>query len=153
MPNNPDFTQDRLDQVDKIAVLSEYHKSQLRLHKDGLYEPMPEEKVFLTSNGIHIPTVKPWNGNPHRMIYSSSPDRGLVYLLKNWGKIRTEVPDAELHVFYGWNVYDVAHRDNPAREKWKNQVMTMMKQDGIIYHGRVGHEALAYEFQKSGIWA
>lgn len=153
VPNNPDFTEERVAKVDKIAVLSEYHKSLLRLHKNGLYEKMPEEKVFLTSNGLPDIDVKPWKGNPHRMIYSSSADRGLIYLLKNWDKIRKEVPDAELHIFYGWQVYDIAHRDNPARQQWKEKVMKMMKQDGIIYHGRVGHDALHYEMSKSGIWA
>lgn len=153
VPNNPDFTEERVEKVDKIAVLSEYHKSLLRMYKDGIFEKMPEKKVFLTSNGIPEINVKPWKGNPHRIIYSSSPDRGLQYLLRNWGTIRKEVSDAELHIFYGWDVYDAIHRGNPERERWKKQVMQMMKQDGIVYHGRVGHDALHYEMSKSGIWA
>lgn len=36
---------------------------------------------------------------------------------------------------------------------WKEQVLQMMKQDGIIYHGRVGHEELHNEMAKSGVWA
>lgn len=153
VPSNPDFTQARVNYIDKIAVLSEYHKSLLRLHEDGKFIPVPEEKIFLTSNGIppiKVPKVK---RNPHRMIYASSPDRGLPYLLHNWKDIRKEVPDAELHVFYGFDVFDAIHRDNPARLKWKEQVMALMKQPGITYHGRIGHKELEKEYAKSAVWA
>lgn len=153
VPSNPDFTQERLNYVDKIAVLSEYHKSLLRLHDNGQFLPMPDEKVFLTSNGIPNIKVPDVERNPHRMIYASSPDRGLPYLLNNWEAIRKEVPDAELHVFYGFEVFDMIHRDNPARKQWKNQVMDMMKQPGITYHGRIGHTELEAEYAKSAVWA
>lgn len=153
VPNNPDFTEERVARVDKIAVLSEYHKSLLRMQdSSGAFIPIPAEKIFLTSNGI--PELKgEWKGNPTRMFYASSPDRGLPYLLNAWPQIRKEVPDAELHIYYGFEIYDVIHANNPARVQWKNEVLQMMKQDGIIYHGRVGHDALHREIAKSGIWA
>lgn len=153
VPNNPDFTEERLEKVDKIAVLSDYHKSLFRMAKDGAFAEIPADKFFLTSNGIPKMPEKEWEGNPKRMVYMSSIDRGLVYLLTNWAKIRKEVPDAELHVFYGFKVFDAIHRDNPAKVAWKAKVMKMMKQDGITFHDRVGHEALNYEISKSGIWA
>ncbi len=37
--------------------------------------------------------------------------------------------------------------------QWKEQIMKMMEQSGIVYHGRVGHAELHYEMFKSGIWA
>jgi glycosyltransferase involved in cell wall biosynthesis len=37
---------------------------------------------------------------PHRVIYASSPDRGLHHLLGAWPTIKRAVPDATLHVFY-----------------------------------------------------
>jgi glycosyltransferase involved in cell wall biosynthesis len=152
VPSNPDFTEERVAMVDKIAVLSEYHKSLLRMSKNGEFVPMPENKVFVTTNGIPELDIK-WDGNPARMIYSSSPDRGLPYLLRHWGKIKNDVPEAELHIFYGFEVYDAIHKNNPARQMWKEQVLQMMKQDGIIYHGRVGHDELHKEMAKSGVWA
>jgi glycosyltransferase involved in cell wall biosynthesis len=155
VPNNPDFTQDRVDKVDKIAVLSEYHKSILRLHKDGRFLPMPDNKVFLTANGITInptpDTTQP--RNPHSLIYSSSPDRGLVYLLNNWDKIRAEVPDATLDIYYGFQVFDVIHRGNPTKMKWKEDVLNLMKKPGISYHGRVGHKDLHEAMAKTAVWA
>jgi len=152
VPANPDYTKDRIDKIDKVAVLSEYHKSLLRLHDNGVYRKMPEEKVFLTSNGI--PSIGfDWKGDMKRVIYMSSPDRGLVYLLKIWPEIKKEVPDAELHVFYGFEVFDAIYKDNPGKMKWKNEIKKKMKEVGAIYHGRMGHNALHYEIAKSGIWA
>jgi hypothetical protein len=53
VPNNPDFTEERVEQVQKIAVLSAYHQSLLRLQKkSGEFVPMPQQKIFLTANGI-----------------------------------------------------------------------------------------------------
>lgn len=152
-PNNPDFTEERVDKVDKIAVLSEYHKSILRMaKKGGVFAKMPDTKVFVTTNGIPNIDLE-WKGNPHRIIYMSSPDRGLVYLLKNWSKVIKEVPDADLHIFYGFNVFDALSKGNPANQQWKQEIIKMMKQPGISYHGRVGHEALHYELSRTGIWA
>lgn len=153
VPNNPDFTEERIAKVDKIAVLSEYHKSLLRMNVDGKFEPIPDEKIFLTANGLpelKIPKVK---RNPKSMIYASSPDRGLVYLLTNWEEIKKEVPEAELNIYYGFHVFDAVHRDNPARMKWKNQMMAMMQQPGIHYHGRVGHDELHKAYASAGVWA
>lgn len=153
VPSNPEFTEERLAKVDKVAVLSEFHKSLLRLSKDGKFEKFPENKVFLTSNGLPTIDAPEWKGNPKRVIFASSPDRGLAYLLKMWPKVMEQVNDAELHIYYGWDVYDAIHRDNPARMKWKKQMMAMMKQDGVYYHGRVGHQELHEAYAASGIWA
>lgn len=155
VPNNPDYTQERIDKIDKIAVLSEYHKSLLRMkNAEGEFEPIPDSKILLTANGVsELKVPEKWEGNPHRMIYASSPDRGLPYLLNMWPKVLEAVPDAELHVFYGFHVFDAIYANNPSRMKWKQYVMDMMKQPGIVYHGRVGHEQLHEEYAKSGIWA
>jgi len=110
--------------------------------------------MFLTANGI-LP-MKPSKKvvrDPARMIYSSSPDRGLVYLLKMWPDIIKEVPEANLHIYYGFDVFDAIHKGSPGRMKWKQMVLGLMRQPGITYHGRIGHNDLHKEMAKSGIWA
>lgn len=154
VPSNPDFTVERVGQLNKIAVLSEYHKSLLRLERQGKFEPMPEDKVFLTANGTgDLAVPKDIERDPHKMIYQSSPDRGLVYLLNMWPKIRQEVPDATLDVFYGFEVFDKLHSNNPSKLKFKEWVIKHMEQPGITYHGRVGRAQLHVEQSKSAIWA
>jgi glycosyltransferase involved in cell wall biosynthesis len=45
-------------------------------------------------------TQEPWRKIPGRVIYASSPDRGLHHLLGQWPRIKRAVPHATLHVFY-----------------------------------------------------
>lgn len=153
VPNNNDFTKERLFKIDKIAVLSEYHKSLLRMVDKGQVKPIPDSQVFVTANGIPDMDKFAWNGKENSIAYVSSPDRGLVYLLKNWKAIHTAVPDSELNIYYGFNTFDILHKNNPAMQKWKEGVMALMDQPGIKYHGRVSHTKLHEELSKSDIWA
>ena len=146
MPNM--FTEESVKYIDKIIVLSQFHKSLLGSH-------VPKEKVFVSSNGINTADFIN-NGilrNPKRMIYTSSYDRGLEHLLRMWSEIRQEVPDAEIHIFYGWDVYDKMVKQGARDPKFKQMLSVMMVQDGIFEHGRIGHKALVKELQKSGIWS
>jgi hypothetical protein len=38
-----------------------------------------------------------------RVVYTSSPDRGLHWLLQCWPDIRADVPEAHLRIFYHWS--------------------------------------------------
>ena len=91
--------------------------------------------------------------NLHRVIYTSSPDRGLDILLKLWPKVKEAVFDAELHNFYGWELFDMAYRNNPASMMWKEEVVKGLRQQDVYDHGRVPQEQLVSELKKSGIWA
>ncbi len=88
-----------------------------------------------------------------QIVYGSSYDRGLQHLLEIWPDVIKEVPDAKLVVFYGWNLFDVAHNGNPASMAWKEKMQKLMTQPGITELGRISHEACIKEFEKAGIWA
>jgi glycosyltransferase involved in cell wall biosynthesis len=88
-----------------------------------------------------------------RCIYTSSYDRGLEHLLKLWPDVVREIPDANLHCFYGWQLFDQFYSGNPASMKWKENMVNMMKEKGITDHGRVPQPELVKEYEKSGIWA
>lgn len=154
VPANPSFTEERMKKINKIFVLSQFHKSLLKMYKEGKLVDIPEDKVMVTSNGI-MPVIlnKKWQRDPYKLIYTSSYDRGLVYLLNMWSAIKKEVPEAHLEIFYGWNLYDVVHANNPARARWKAQMQELMAQDGVTDHGRVGHAELNKEIATAGIWA
>lgn len=91
--------------------------------------------------------------NNKRIIYTSSYDRGLEHLLKMWPAIKKEVPDAELHCFYGWQLFDQFYSSNPGSMSWKADMVKLMQQNGITDHGRVPQRDLVKEYEKSGIWA
>lgn len=91
--------------------------------------------------------------NLQRIVYTSSYDRGLQHLLEMWPDIKKAVPEAELHVFYGWQLFDKFYADNPASMMWKAKMVEMMRADGVTDHGRVSQPELVKELKKSGIWA
>jgi 2-polyprenyl-3-methyl-5-hydroxy-6-metoxy-1,4-benzoquinol methylase len=91
--------------------------------------------------------------NPKLMVYGSSYDRGLEHLLKMWPKIKEQVPEAELHVFYGWTLFEKFYADNPASMAWHDKINELMTQPGITHMGRISHEAVKQEYENAGIWA
>jgi len=142
------FTEDELKRVDRVVVLSQYHKSLLP-------KIVPEEKIYISSNGI-VP--EDFEGikeerKPHRLIWASSYDRGLETILTNWKKIKAEIPDAEIHCFYGWNTYDQLVREGLRKSDYKARMVELMSQEGVFEHGRIGHKKLLKEYAKSGVFA
>jgi len=87
----------------------------------------------------------------HKLIYTSSPDRGLDIALFMWPEIKKAYPDATLDVYYGFDVFDKVAINNPERQEWKRGVMLMLQQDGINYHGRVGKKELVEAEKRAGI--
>src|SRR3990167_273832 len=91
--------------------------------------------------------------NPKQLNWLSSYDRGLEWLLQMWPEIKKQVPDVTLKCYYGWNLFDFVHSNNPERQAWKKKINEMMQQDGITHVGRVGHKELQKAIEESGIWA
>ena len=90
---------------------------------------------------------------PYSVGYFSSYDRGLECLLDMWPKIKEQVPEATLDIYYGWNTFDAVHSNNPEQMRWKWQMIRKMNQDGITEHGRVNHQQLADAMKEIQVWA
>jgi glycosyltransferase involved in cell wall biosynthesis len=102
------------DFVDVWASPSEVHKQMLT----SSHVPMGSE-LGLT-DCYYVPNMAKWEVVPHgcdtwrydrffkqgikkvpgRVIWGSSPDRGLHWLLQEWPKIKRAVPEANLRIFY-----------------------------------------------------
>jgi len=59
----------------------------------------------------------------HKLLYCSSPDRGLQHLLFMWEDIKEAYPDAELHIAYGCKVFDEIAKNSQERLEWKNNML------------------------------
>lgn len=147
---NIDFSDDNIKKVDYIVVLSNYHASLLP-------ESVPQEKVFVTTNGINAEDfvgLEDISREMHRCIYASSYNRGLEQLLEMWSDVRKDVPDATLHIYYGWDTYDAFVKQGFMKENgFKAKIEGLMKQEGVFHHGRIGHKELLQEYAKSEILA
>jgi len=89
----------------------------------------------------------------HKLLWQSSYDRGLNVLLKLWPEILVKYPDAELHIAYGWELFDMITKTNTERQEWKASMVELMKQKGIKHHGRIGKKELQKLRKECGILA
>lgn len=139
-----DYTKDLVDKVDKIIVLSGYHRS-TALH-------VPESKFFYTTNGINVGLIEEIekeglereNG---KCLYCSSSDRGLEGLVKMWPEVKKAAPHANLTWYYGWNSWAKMRNDEEAL-KWKDKMIKDMAKAGIVEGGRIGKRELYREMFK-----
>ena len=143
--------------IDRVFALSNWHKSLLM----RCYPVMSPDKIIVTRNGIDPALfnspAQTFSRNPHRAIYSSSPDRGLDTLLDCWPIVRRSVPNAELHVYYGFDNWEKGaasfggNADNQTR-RIEHLKAKLERTAGVVMHGRVGKVELAQAFLSSGVW-
>lgn len=141
--------QSHVDNLDYVIVLSLFHRTLLPSF-------VPESKIVISSNGINPTDFMNYGvkREPHRCIYASSYDRGLEHLLTVWPDVRKAVPDAELHIFYGWNNIDKLIKTGDYHLlTFKNKMMPLINQPGVFENGRVGHIELIKEYQRSHVFS
>lgn len=138
---------------DTIFVLSDFHKDLYRNVRELSLRSRKAVRVIKTANGIDPKHFKKKVKKvPYRMIYASSYDRGLADLLERWTEIKSKVPEATLHICYGWNTSEKLNTDKPF-QSFKDHIENMMNQEGITHLGRLSHEELAREMLEAEVWA
>jgi 2-polyprenyl-3-methyl-5-hydroxy-6-metoxy-1,4-benzoquinol methylase/glycosyltransferase involved in cell wall biosynthesis len=151
----PDLNAATAQDYRAIVVLSEWHKKIIAEQVKG-----EEDRLVVIPNFIlaeHFRTDGAPERENHHFIYASSPDRGLIRLLKLWPKIRAAIPDATLDIFYGWEgCMKLGTGNTPGWTKHYRKVRTefsaLQYQEGVTSRGRVNHETLAREFQRASAW-
>ncbi len=135
--------------ADKLLALSEWHAENLvKLHN------VHPSKVMVTRNGIDLKRFsKKIERSQFKCINSSSPDRSLPVLLECWKEIKKQVPQAELHLFYGFhNWKSMAANDTLQMDLIRRLEKQIAETDGVIFHDRVSQDELAEAFQSSKAW-
>ena len=141
-----------VEKYDRIMVLSEWHKG-------NLLEAAPyiaDDKIWVTRNGI-MPEQFLLDHQPrdtNKVIFASSPDRGLACLLEMWDRIKGKNPHASLDVFYGFTkTYDYLRKSDDRYRRYKELTLEDMKAKGVNFIGMVGHQELASRMVGAGVWA
>lgn len=145
------LTKDRARKFDSIVVLSHWHKR----HMLERYPFLKPDKLVIIGNGVDFSRFeKSRKRQPHRVIYSSSPDRGLDVILEGiWPRVIEAIPDAELHIYYGWNNFDKFASMYPHLQVFRQKIMDLLQSSkNVVQHGRVNQVQLAREFQRSSVW-
>jgi len=139
----------------KIIVLSEWHKNLVQSTTGIEAEKFQVINNFLLPE--HFRLADPPKREPHHFIYASSPDRGLIDLLRIWPKIIERWPDATLDVFYGWRgCIRLAAMAAPgwvgAYRKIRTEYQALRYQKGINDRGMVSHDLIAREMMRASAW-
>lgn len=135
---------ERLAPNQELLCLSPFHKDYAMA-----MQGVKADKIWVTRNGIdpdrfHPNIVK----NKAKVIFPSSPDRGLVWAMQILDHVKKEIPDLELHTFYGF--------DNMRKMGMIDQVnkieAEMRARPWVKAHGNVQQDLLAKEFMESSVW-
>lgn len=145
------LTPARAAKFTNIIVLTKWHRD----HVLKTYPFIDPDKVVIVPNGVEVSLFKEKvERHSNRVIYSSSPDRGLDTILEHiWPRVQQLVPDAELHIYYGWNNFDKFVPIYPQLGDYKSKVMELISRStNVIQHGRISQKQLAKEMLSSSIW-
>lgn len=133
-----------ISRVDLYFVKSKFHA--------GMLADVPKEKIVVLPNGGRIEQEEDVIKDRNYVIYSSSYDRGLAYILKwAWPKIKQSCPNAYFKIFYGWNGFDVSQPKTNDVKLYKDTVLELMKQDGVQECGRISQKELLKEKAKANV--
>jgi glycosyltransferase involved in cell wall biosynthesis len=152
------MTPERALWSERVLGLSDWHCVELR-KAHGLHP----SQVVRTRNGIdldrfHIALSDESKRDRKKVLYTSSPDRGLAVLLDVWPFIRKSEPEATLDVYYGFGGFDDAVK-RTGDQQWA-YVSHMLKEklrelsvQGVRHFGRVDQATLAKAMLGAGVWA
>lgn len=149
VPVSNEFYRSVYDKIDKIIVLSDYHRN--------LLPDVPDEKFYISRNGIDTDLMDSLRDKvkrkPKRVIYASQPIRGLEFLLDSWAVVKESDKSSELVWAYGWDNYDIMIERGVGDQGFKDRMNKKMHELGVKQLGRLSKEELYREFLSSDIWA
>lgn len=145
---------------DRVLCLSEWHKQFFA----SCYPTLHPDKIIVTRNGIDPARFTSYSADPsaktNSLVFSSSPNRGLDMLVYNFkNHIRPAVPDAQLHVFYGFDTWETIARMRGAQdelnaiEEFKKILPPLgQERDGIYNHGKRPQQEVAAAYLRAKVW-
>ncbi len=137
---------EKAENYDKIVALSEFHKRYL-IETNGVRE----DKIALGFNGINpkdFPDEKPVK-DPLKVVFSSSPDRGLIQTIDIVKKARElSGLDIKLHTFYGFE-----NMRKAGQGEWADRIEKHITDNPFVtMHGQVSKKVLMGHFRDAGCW-
>lgn len=149
----PTMTKDRIKGAKHITLCKSHGRYMIDRYL-GI-----DKKLWLSSNGIKLDLIEKIEKekverNPYRVMYASSPDRGLKSALQIIKKAREYEPRIEFHAFYGFNNLNklIKGQPNSRMAKDKDEIIELLKQENVFFHGRINQKQLMREWFKSSVY-
>lgn len=143
--------------VDFLAPLSSSHAR----HMSGMTS-MPRDRWRVMHNGVDLDAFKPGKKVPGKMVWASSHDRGLHWLLEAFPDVRRRVPHAELHVFYdfdgirrfaGLNGVSGTMAELAQRSRYSLEALRRLSGHGVHAHESVSRDRIREEMASAEVLA
>ena len=94
---------------------------------------------------------------PGKMVYISSPDRGLHWLLEAYPEIKRRVPNATLDIFYDWDrFYESVKNDtneSAFRLRYIKGAVSRLESLGVKHHKGISRIQMARELSRASVLA
>ncbi len=145
--------------VDIVAPLSHSHARHL-----STLCSVPRDKWRVMYNGVDTDEFKPGPKVPGKMIWASSHDRGLHWMLEAFPKVKARVPHAELHVFYDFDGVEKfsgisdreqvpLFRELGMRSRYTAEAIRRLRGKGVFAHGSVSRDSIRRQMAESEVLA
>lgn len=140
--------------VDVITSPSLSHKNYIKSQTNfaGRWEVLP--------NGADtsVYSLKNRKSNTKKsLVYASSPDRGLHWLLEAFPAIKKRVPEATLDVFYDWQAFynnvKGGNSETSFRLRYCKEMFDRLTSHGVRHHGSASRAKMIDVFSESRILA
>ncbi len=151
------YTPEILAAVDLVICESNYHA-----------EPVREilgDKLVVLNNAILPPKdLDVTKSDPKKIVFMSSPDRGLTTALKIFQLAKQKDPELEFTILYGFSPYERkarvhhTHRSNPdlgrdaSVDDYERYVGRLIDETGATMLNRVSFDRVWKELEGAGIW-
>ncbi len=136
---------EQMRNFDQMLCLSEFHKN-YTMAKQGV----PENQIIVTRNGITPEKFdfKRKVKNPNKIVWMSSPDRGLDRAMLVCDEILKTHPNIELHVY---NMFDNMIKYGLAHEAERLKAM-MNERPYVKFHGFTEQSKMYHEVSDAVLW-
>lgn len=130
---------------EKVICLTPFHSD--FMHNMQL---VPYDKIWISRNGLNPdrflgPKVKK---NENKVVFPSSPDRGLDRAILIMDEVKREFPFMELHVFYG-----IEHLPQYGHQALHDKLLKMFAaRPWVKYHGKTLQSDLAQHLKEAVLW-
>jgi glycosyltransferase involved in cell wall biosynthesis len=133
--------------TDIVTALSLTHQRQLRQFSNF-------SNWQILNNGCDPTEYYDGKRDNKRLVWASSHDRGLHWLLELYPNLKKRVPDAEIHIYYHFN-FDAKHRQDEEGNRYRyiEAAIDRLKGKGVTLHGSTSRQEMKKVFSEGRILA
>jgi glycosyltransferase involved in cell wall biosynthesis len=138
--------------TDIVTALAETHKKHL-----SQFTTFKEWRIL--PNGCDPSAFQEGDRNNKKLVFASSPDRGLHWLLELFPRLKKRVPDVECHIYYNFQenavqaYTNIGEHEMANRFKYINMALAKLQNRGVFHHKNVSRQEIARVFSNSRILA